>query len=65
MASSNGHKPKEPKPMDHRCRGCGKLLFRAILPVGAYVETRCPRCSKMYLAGDTTSIYIDKIPETV
>jgi len=30
---------------NYRCRACGRLLFRAILPAGAEVEIRCTRNS--------------------
>ena len=44
MTSGNG-KPKPILMHDYRCRTCGRLLFRAILPAGAEVEIRCTRNS--------------------
>lgn len=37
------------KPRDYRCRndGCSRLLMRAVLMPGCYIETRCPKCSRM------------------
>lgn len=28
-------------PHDYRCKGCGRLLFRAVFSLGTYVEIRC------------------------
>jgi len=30
---------------NYRCRTCGRLLFRAILPPGAVIEIRCTKSS--------------------
>lgn len=37
------------KPHDYRCRAdsCGRLLFRAVIQPGCYIEIRCPKCSRM------------------
>lgn len=45
MTDTNGHRPSM-RPIDYR-HSCGRLLFRGILPPGALVEIRCPRCGKM------------------
>ncbi len=29
---------------DYRCTNCGRLQFRAYLPDGTHLETRCPKC---------------------
>lgn len=39
------------KPRDYRCASCGRLLFRAVLNPGCYVECRCPKCGSMNVAG--------------
>ena len=32
---------------DYRCINCGRLQFRAYLPEGTHLETRCPKCGHM------------------
>ena len=35
------------KKYDHRCPGCGRLIFRAYLAPDTMIATRCPKCGKM------------------
>jgi len=44
MTGTNG-KVKPILMHDYRCRACGRLLFRAILPAGAVIEIRCTKSS--------------------
>lgn len=34
-------------PADVRCRHCGRLLFRAVIARGCWLEIRCPKCGQM------------------
>ena len=46
MTNNGSGKTLRPVLMhDYRCRACGRLLFRAILPAGAVVEIRCTKSS--------------------
>lgn len=38
---------REGKPKDYRCWHCGRLVMRAILTAGCYIEHRCARCGKI------------------
>lgn len=49
VTGSNGktqHAPPLP-PMDVR-HNCGRLLFRAVIPMGLFLEMRCPKCGRTY-----------------
>lgn len=35
------------KPRDYRCPHCGRLIMRAVLVQGCYIEHRCARCARM------------------
>ena len=35
------------KPRDYRCPSCGRLIMRAVLVQGCYIEHRCGRCARM------------------
>lgn len=59
MTGTNGRHP--PRPRDYRCRHCGRLLFRAYLPPGAYVEIRCTKTQ----CGRVTVIEADPLPMAV
>lgn len=53
------------KPYDYRCRSCGRLLFRAILPDNAYLEIRCPKCGRISVFdNDTVNMSLDVSLET-
>lgn len=60
MTGGNGN-GRAPRPRDYRCRNCGRLLFRAYLPPGAYVEIRCTKteCARV------TVIEADPLPASV
>jgi len=57
------------KPHDYRCGGCGRLLFRAVLLPGCYIEIRCRHCTTMsvhtYQPNDGDYLLIDKEEKTV
>jgi len=38
---------RDAKPKDYRCPHCARLLMRAVLVTGCYIEIRCSRCAKM------------------
>jgi hypothetical protein len=35
-------------PVDIR-HNCGRLLFRAVIPLGLYLEIRCPKCGRVHV----------------
>jgi len=41
-------RPRIPKPHDHRCQVCNRLLGRFMLAPGSRLEIRCSRCSHVY-----------------
>ena len=40
------------RPMDWRCVKCGRMLARARLITGSYVQVRCPKCGHMNAIDD-------------
>ena len=44
---------------DYRCPTCGRLWFRAYLPVKAILQIRCPKCNLFYVVGkDSEGLFV-------
>lgn len=52
---TNGHY----KRRDYRCPSCGRLWFRAYLPINAIIQIRCVRCNLFFVIGkDADGLFV-------
>jgi phage FluMu protein Com len=51
------------KPRDYRCPHCARLIMRAVLVAGCYIEHRCSRCGKMCVFDVTTAAEVVELAE--
>jgi len=53
--SDNGHY----KRRDYRCPTCGRMWFRAYLPVNTVLQIRCTKCNLFFIIGkDNDGLFI-------